>query len=256
MFHSGVSNMVGRRHAAYFRVSTQRQGASGLGLDAQRAAVRAYLGDSWPPIAEFTEIESGRRNDRPRLAEALAFCKAGNSILCIANLSRLARNVAFIANLMESGVEFVCADMPSVNRLTIHVLAAVAEEEARLISSRTKLALVQWRERNPGKRLGSPVGFQIGTSTLGNAVKMRAADERAAKIGPTVMALRRGGMKLAEIGARLTEMGIAAPRGGMWTATQVSRVLRRTAEGAHLPSPAVAQQQTDRRSGRTGDGCR
>ncbi len=219
--------MSRRPHVSYYRVSTQRQGASGLGLDAQRAAVRAYLGADWPPVAEFTEVESGRRNDRPRLAEALVYCKRTNSVLCIATLSRLARNVAFIANLMESGVEFVCAEMPSVNRLTIHVIAAVAEEEARLVSSRTKLALAQWRERNAGKRLGSPKGFVDGAHALGNVAKAQIADERAARIGPTARALREGGMTLADIAARLTEMGVRTPRGGAWSPTQVGRVLRR-----------------------------
>ena len=128
---------------------------------------------------------------------------------------------------MESGVEFVCADMPSVNRLTMHVIAAVAEEEARLVSSRTKLALAQWRERNPGKRLGSPKGFGEGAHALGNAAKARIADERAARIGPTARALREGGMTLADIAARLTEMGIQTPRGGAWSPTQVNRLLRR-----------------------------
>jgi len=232
--------MSGRPHVSYYRVSTQRQGMSGLGLDAQRAVVRTYLGDNWPPVAEFTEVESGRRNDRPRLAEALAYCKRTNSVLCIANLSRLARNVAFIANLMESGVEFVCADMPSVNRLTIHVIAAVAEEEARLVSTRTKLALAQWRERNPGKRLGSPNGFKDSTYTKGTAARSRLADERAGKLGPTVRALRDGGMTLADIAARLTEMGARTPRGGAWRPTQVSRVLYRANPTAPL-TPTTGQ---------------
>jgi DNA invertase Pin-like site-specific DNA recombinase len=219
--------MLRRRHAAYFRVSTVRQGASGLGLDGQRAAVRAFLGDSWPPIAEYVEIESGRKNDRPKLAEALAFCKRTNSVLCLAKLDRLARSVHFISGLMESGVEFVCADMPTVNRLTIHVLAAVAEEEARAISSRTKAALAAWQARFPDRRLGNPNGFVEGMHLLGNAMRSRIADEHAARIGPTVRALRDGGMKLADIAARLGEMGVGPPRGGAWRPTQVRRVLQR-----------------------------
>ena len=178
-------------------MSTQRQGASGLGLDAQRAAVRAYLGNDWPPVAEFTEVESGRRNDRPRLAEALAYCKRTNSVLCIATLSRLARNVAFIANLMESGVEFVCADMPSVNRLTIHVIAAVAEEEARLVSSRTKLALAQWRERNPGGGSAARRASWRARTRSATPPRRGSPTSAPARNGPTARALREGGMRLA-----------------------------------------------------------
>jgi DNA invertase Pin-like site-specific DNA recombinase len=113
---------------AYYRVSTDRQGQSGLGLDAQRAAVAGFVG-ARELIAEFTEVESGRRNDRPQLAAALDLCRRQRAMLVIAKLDRLARNVAFIANLMESGVEFTAVDMPSANKLTLHILAAVAEHE-------------------------------------------------------------------------------------------------------------------------------
>ena len=131
-----------RRYIAYFRVSTDKQGYSGLGLDAQRAAVQAYLTQgAWALQAEFTEVESGRRADRPVLARALAACRGQGAILVIAKLDRLARNVAFISNLMDSGVEFVAVDFPQANRLTLHILAAVAEHERDMISARTKAAL-------------------------------------------------------------------------------------------------------------------
>jgi DNA invertase Pin-like site-specific DNA recombinase len=113
---------------AYYRVSTDRQGQSGLGLDAQRAAVAGFVGVR-ELIAEFTEVESGKRADRPQLAAALDLCRRQRAMLVIAKLDRLARNVAFIANLMESGVEFTAVDMPSANKLTLHILAAVAEHE-------------------------------------------------------------------------------------------------------------------------------
>jgi DNA invertase Pin-like site-specific DNA recombinase len=138
---------------AYYRVSTDRQGQSGLGLDAQRAAVAGFVG-ARELIAEFTEVESGKRADRPQLAAALELCRRQRAMLVIAKLDRLARNVAFIANLMESGVEFTAVDMPYANRLTLHILAAVAEHEREMISARTKAALAAARAR--GVRLGRP----------------------------------------------------------------------------------------------------
>ncbi len=126
-----------RSHVAYYRVSTARQGASGLGLEAQQAAVRGFLGEDWPPIAEFVEVESGKREDRPKLAEALAYCHKHGCRLVIAKLDRLARNVHFVSGLMRAGVPFIACDIPNANNLTIHILAAVAEDEARAISART-----------------------------------------------------------------------------------------------------------------------
>src|SRR3954447_15475515 len=143
--------MAGGKWVAYYRVSTAKQGASGLGLEAQREAVAGYLnGGNWQLAAEFTEVESGRRTDRPELAKALAACRRIGATLIIAKLDRLARNVAFVSNLMESGVEFVAVDFPTANRLTIHILAAVAEHEAAMTSTRTKAA------PSPRRRPGAP----------------------------------------------------------------------------------------------------
>jgi DNA invertase Pin-like site-specific DNA recombinase len=133
---------------AYYRVSTARQGKSGLGLEAQRAAVREHLnGGTWQVVAEFTEIESGKNADRPKLAAALKECRLRRAKLIIAKLDRLARNVAFVSNLMESGVEFEAVDFPQANRLTIHIMAAIAEHEAKMISDRTKAALAAAKRR-------------------------------------------------------------------------------------------------------------
>ena len=130
------------KFVAYYRVSTDRQGKSGLGLDAQREAVTSYLnGGSWQLVQELVEVESGKRADRPQLAAALAACRKHKAKLVIAKLDRLSRNLAFVATLMESGVEFVAVDNPHANRLTVHILAAVAEHERVMISERTKAAL-------------------------------------------------------------------------------------------------------------------
>ena len=139
---------------AYYRVSTDRQGASGLGLDAQRQAVACQV-NGGQLVAEFTEIESGRRHtNRPQLLAALEECRKRRATLLIARLDRLARNVAFIANLMESSADFIACDMPQANRLTIHILAAVAEHEREMISQRTKAALAEAKRR--GTILGNP----------------------------------------------------------------------------------------------------
>src|SRR5215210_6955363 len=139
--------MAEGKFVAYYRVSTEKQGRSGLGLEAQRKAVEDYLnGGNWRIAAEVVEIESGKRNDRPKLAEALRLCRLHGAILIIAKLDRLARNVAFISNLMESEVEFTAVDFPTANRLTVHILAAVAEHEREMISLRTKDALARKRE--------------------------------------------------------------------------------------------------------------
>src|SRR3984893_18460178 len=134
--------MARGKFIGYLRVSTEKQGLSGLGLEAQRKAIEDYLnGGRWELLAEYVEIESGKRSDRPELAATLAHSKTTGATLVIAKLDRLSRNVAFISNLMESGVDFVAADMPMANRLTVHVLAAVAEHEREMISERTKRAL-------------------------------------------------------------------------------------------------------------------
>src|SRR3954470_682484 len=173
------------RTVAYYRVSTDKQGRSGLGLDAQREAVRAFLdGKGWPPVAEFVEVESGKRKDRPKLTEAMAACRLYGATLVIAKLDRLARNVAFVSALMESGVEFVAADFPQANRLTIHILAAVAEHEAEMVSKRTKDALAAAKAR--GQRLGGFKGYKPSDADRKAAAgaKAKAAGEAAHRGAP------------------------------------------------------------------------
>lgn len=226
--------MASGRFIAYYRVSTARQGRSGLGLEAQRAAVQEYLnGGRWSLIEEVTEIESGKRSDRPQLARALAACRVRNATLIIAKLDRLARNVAFIANLMDSRVDFVAADMPQANRLTVHVLAAIAEHEAAAISTRTKDALARARAR--GKILGGDRGNLPAVAKAGAkasvAARRATAATRAQDLSAIVADLRREGhTSLRQLAQGLNAREIPAPRGGEWQAAQVARVLRQMSE--------------------------
>jgi len=171
------------RFVAYYRVSTDKQGESGLGLDAQRQAVMNYLnGGPWRLVAEHTEVESGKRNARPELQKALPACRRHKAKLCIAKLDRLSRNLAFIATLMDSGVEFVATDNPHANKLTIHILAAVAEHEREAISERTKAALAAAKAR--GKKLGGPRLALARRASI--KARSEAADAFAANVRPII----------------------------------------------------------------------
>ncbi len=219
--------MAEGKFVAYYRVSTERQGQSGLGLEAQESAVLEYLnGGGWQLVGRFIEVESGKRNDRPELARALAACRRVGATLVIAKLDRLARNVAFVANLMESGVEFVACDFPQANRLTIHILAAVAEHEREMISQRTKAALAAAKAR--GVRLGNPnitAEVQARGAVAGLAARQQKAATRAADLQPIIARIQAGGAtSLRAIAAELDARGIPAPRGGRWSATAVMRV--------------------------------
>jgi hypothetical protein len=213
------------KFVAYYRVSTDRQGQSGLGLDAQRAAVAKHIGTA-ELVAEFTEVESGRKNDREQLAAALATAKRTKSMLVIAKLDRLARNVHFISGLLESNVPFVCADMPEADRTFLQMMAVFAEWEARKISERTKAALAQVKAQ--GRTLGCPTP-EIG-SAAGIARIQAKADAYAQRVGPVVRDImnRCGANTLRDIAAELTMRGIETPRGNTdWRASQVSNLLKR-----------------------------
>jgi len=163
-------------HVTYLRVSTDRQGKSGLGLEAQRKAVADHVAGKGEIAAEYVEIESGKKNDRPQLARALAEAKRIGAVLLIAKLDRLARNVAFIANLLEAGVEIAAADMPEANRFLLHVMAAVAEHEAQAISDRTRAALAAAKAR--GVALAGPCREGQGNSTTRPAKGQSATQGR------------------------------------------------------------------------------
>src|SRR5215204_1618487 len=186
--------MVERKFVAYYRVSTARQGRSGLGLDAQRRAVTNFLnGGSWQLQAEFVEVESGKNDDRPQLEQALATCELSGATLVVAKLDRLSRNLAFLAKLQESGARFVAADMPEANELTIHIMAAVAQAERKAISTRTKEALAAAKAR--GVRLGGNRGnledLRKGPAKSAE-VRSRQAAERALKVRRQIEAIGSG----------------------------------------------------------------
>lgn len=223
------------RFVTYLRVSTDKQGRSGLGLEAQRAAVAVHVEGARGRIAaEHVEVESGRRKDRPQLALPLDACRAMRATLVIAKLDRLARNIAFVSNLMESGIEFVAADMPAINRLTVHILAAVAEEEARMISARTKTALMAAKAR--GVRLGNPrlLAGDLNLSIQANAVQQEKARQRAVTVAPYIEQARHAGATtLVQVAEALMARGVPAPRGGRrWSPAQVRRAMILTAQSA------------------------
>ncbi|MBB5330070.1 recombinase family protein [Tunturiibacter gelidoferens] len=230
--------MAKGKFVSYLRVSTARQGISGLGLEAQRESVASYLnGGKWSLVKEVVEVESGKRNDRPAIAEALRLCRLHRATLVIAKLDRLARNVHFISSLMESGVEFVAVDFPQANRLTVHILAAVAEHEASMISSRTKAALAAAKAR--GVKLGGQRGSldRMGSmAQKGNAasttVRRAAVAKRNEDLIPVVENIRADGFTTPQqIADGLNERGITAARGGVWSAVQVRRILNMSALG-------------------------
>ena len=213
------------KFVAYYRVSTDRQGQSGLGLDAQREAVARHIGQA-ELVAEFTEVESGRKNDREQLAHALSLAKRTKATLVIAKLDRLARNVHFISGLLESNVPFVCADMPEADRTFLQMMAVFAEWEARKISERTKAALAQVKAQ--GRKLGSPTP-ELG-SAAGIAKLQAKADRYAERVGPVVREIiaKTGAKTLRDIAEVLQARGIETPRGGcVWHASQVSNLLKR-----------------------------
>lgn len=218
---------------SYLRVSTARQGASGLGLEAQRAAVEIFAAAGGHAIVvELLEVESGGKADRPQLAAALATCRLHRATLVIAKLDRLARNVAFIANLMDGGVEFVACDMPHANRLTLHLLAAIAEHEREMISQRTKAALAAAKAR--GVKLGNPNGA-AGLLKHCKTAAAKSATRRSEKahgydqaVRPIIEQIYAGGTTSPTALARqLNALAIPAPTGGAWSCGQMRITLAR-----------------------------
>ncbi|MGJ7521399.1 recombinase family protein [Variovorax sp. LT1P1] len=214
-----------RTFVTYYRVSTQRQGLSGLGLDAQRETVRQFLdGAGAQVVGEFVEVESGRKSEvgRPELRNALALAKARGATLLVAKLDRLSRSVAFVSAMMESKVKFIACDMPEANELTIHILAAVAEHEAKRISQRTKDALAAAKAR--GVILGA-----AGPANLRPNIEARQAKARdfAGKVAGIFIGFHARGLSQRQMVSELNSLGLKAPRGGGWSLSQVQATLKR-----------------------------
>ncbi|WP_336489308.1 recombinase family protein [Methylobacterium nigriterrae] len=220
---------------AYYRVSTARQGASGLGLEAQKEAVSRYLnGGDWSIRAEFVEVESGRRSDRPELERALATARLHRIPLVVANVSRLTRSSAFLHRLLEAGVDVRFCDLPEIEgptgRFLLQQMASVAELEAGMIASRTKAALKAAKAR--GQKLGGHRGVVMSDATreAGRATRTAKANERASDLAPILADLQAAGViSYGALARALNERGIPTARGGEWSPMQVSRVVAKLA---------------------------
>lgn len=226
---------------AYYRVSTKKQGDSGLGLDAQRKSVSDYAkSNGGKVIAEYTEIESRKLATRPKLAEAIAHARSARATLVVAKLDRLAGNVEFTAALMNAGIEFICCDNPHANRLTIHILAAVAENETIQVSRRTKDALAAAKAK--GTKLGSArPGHWVGRENKRGwkkgarnsaAVRSQRALSAYTFLVPKIKEMQSQGLNLGQIAGKLNEAGHQTTVGKPFTTVAVWRILRRYGDAA------------------------
>jgi DNA invertase Pin-like site-specific DNA recombinase len=217
---------AGHQFVAYHRVSTKRQGASGLGLEAQERGIAAYLNQvRGTLLGAFTEVETGKRSDRPQLRKALALARKRKATLIVAKLDRLARNLHFVSSLLEAGVEFKAADFPDASRIMIQILAAIAEYEAKLISDRTKAGLESRRRR--GLPMGNVKNLVPGRSPAPalNRAKARAEAER---LRPVIDQMKKDGItSLRQLRDTLNDKGYVTGRGGEWHTTTVARLLDR-----------------------------
>jgi DNA invertase Pin-like site-specific DNA recombinase len=220
--------MAEGKFVSYLRVSTGKQERSGLGLEAQRKAVTDFLdGGDWKIIEEFVETESGKRDDRPALMQALSLCRIHGAALVIAKLDRLSRDAHFLLSLQKAGARFVAVDMPHADNFTVGILAMVAQKEREMISARTRDALAAAKRR--GVTLGGDRGNLPAVARQGARASARARSEkaqrRASDLMPIIDELKAKGRSLAQIAKELNAKGIETPRGGEWQATQVARVI-------------------------------
>lgn len=218
------------KYVSYIRVSTQRQGQSGLGLEAQQSAVAQFVKQRGGEVlAEFVEVESGRKADRPQLAAALAEAKRQGAVLLIAKLDRLARNVAFISALLESGAEVQAVDMPEAGKFVLHIMAAVAEQEAEAISARTKAALAAAKARGTALGWAQPQrdpAARMAAVQKGVVANKGRADQFAEKLRPVVEAMGSD-VSLRDVARELNSRGILTARGKQWQAASVKNLLAR-----------------------------
>ena len=216
------------KYVVYYRVSTKRQGLSGLGLEAQRTIVENYVKGN-KVVAEYTEIETGKSANRPQLNMALACCKSHNATLIVAKLDRLARNLHFVTSLQAANIDFVCCDMPTANRLTIHIIAAIAENEAALISQRTKAALAE--KKKQGVKLGNPYNNGLTKQTIAKGMSIRKenaqTNDRNKQAGTLILSMRNNSAKWATIVKQLNCNGFRTRRGCEFDITAVKRLFSR-----------------------------
>lgn len=213
------------KYVAYYRESTTKQGASGLGLDSQRSIVTAFINDSDILIAEYTEIESGKRNDRPKLKQAIELCQSEGAVLLIAKLDRLSRNASFILSLRDSNVEFKCCDMPDANRFTIGIFALLAEQEREFISTRTKAALAE--KKKQGAKLGKPENLTAAARKRSLEVRQKKAlnNSNNQRAKAMIKSLNGSGQSLRQIAEVLNNSGFKTSRGKEFRAEQVKRLI-------------------------------
>jgi len=209
---------------AYYRCSTQRQGQSGLGLEAQKKSVLSFLNNR-TLVAEFTDIETGKNDNRPELIKAIELARQTNSILLIAKLDRLSRNLTFVSTLMDAKVKFICADMPDANELTIHIFGALAQWERKRIGERTKGAMEQLKLK--GKKLGCPANFTDTVRSMGplkmiEKAKSNPNNQKASKL---INLLNKNGKSLRQIAAELNEAGFKTAKGNQFGPEQVRRLI-------------------------------
>ena len=213
------------KYIAYFRVSTKQQEASGLGIDSQKSIVTAFINESDTLIAEYTEIESGKRNDRPELLKAIEHCKADGAVLLIAKLDRLSRNAGFILALRDNNVDFKCCDMPDANRFTIGIFALLAEQEREFISNRTKAALAE--KKRQGAKLGKPENLTEAARARSLEVRQKKAlnNSNNQRAKAMIKSLNGSGQSLRQIAEVLNNSGFKTSRGKEFRAEQVKRLM-------------------------------
>ena len=216
-----------KKYVSYYRVSTIRQGASGLGLEAQQEAARRFVPATAQLVKEFIEVESGRKNDRPQLQAAIIAARTEGATLLIAKLDRLSRNVAFVFTLRDSGVDFVCADMPDANTVTIGIFAVLAQHERELTSRRTRDALAAKKAR--GAKLGTPSNLTPEARKLGqDAIKHNAlTNQQNVQATRLSSLLKAQGRSLRQIAKELNDSGYKTRRGIAFGAANVLRLLNR-----------------------------
>lgn len=216
-----------QKFIAYYRVSTQKQGNSGLGLEAQRTDVRRFISKGGELIAEFQDIESGKKNNRPNLIKAIEECKKQEATLLIAKLDRLSRNASFIFTLRDSKIDFICCDMPNANSVTIGIMAVLAQDERERISHRTKSALAELKSK--GIKLGSPENMTVEARMKGLETRKQNAleNENNRKATALIISMKKGGKTFAKITRELNELGFKTRTGKFFQQNQVQILYNR-----------------------------